>query len=79
MTIIQAMMLALMPSMALSAVLLCRPAFRRHGKTAQGVPVRLDISKGGAEKSYLGFAAVAVASRSDRAKSGKGGSSLRQH
>jgi hypothetical protein len=79
MTIIQAMMLALMPSMALSAVLLCRPAFRRHGKAAQGVPVRLDISKGRTDESYFGFAAVGVASRSDTAKGGKGRSSIRRH
>ena len=79
MTIIQAMMLALMPSMALSAVLLCRPAFRRHGKAEQAVPVRVDISKGGGAKFYLGFATVAAASRSDPAKGGKGRSSIRRH
>jgi hypothetical protein len=71
MTIIQAIMLALMPSMTLVAVLLCKPAFRRNGKLKKDAPVRSRPSKSGAHRPVPSFAGMAMMDRPGAGKTGR--------
>ena len=68
MTIIQAIMLALMPSMALFALLLCKPEFRRKSEKKPEAPIRAQSARRGVYRPYLGFAGIASVGRSPTVK-----------
>jgi hypothetical protein len=78
MTIIQAVMLALMPSMAVFAMLLCKPAFRRVREPKQDVSSRSRPSKSGAYRSFPSFAGMDVSAPSAMTKARQDRTSVRR-